>query len=767
LQADPRAGGKPISIINEFSRENQAHLKDIGKTCAYLPLRKWECLQRRPIRDAVRRLIAEQGRVPMAILKITNSGDTDFRGGPAETNIDQIVFETPGPGRATGIFAPAQFGAGLISNAVVLTGDAFENRIRVDFAAPATFSAAGWSFLNWGANDEVQLFGSIGSDTITGSARRDNIATSNGLTNGIDVIAAGAGNDRIQMTGNSFAAGTKVDGGTQEAGGFDEVTSNGVNDDLRAVAFSNVERLTLTNSDSTTILNGNQIGTGAFTQLAAEANEATTLRVLGSDVDLRGVTTFVEWDADNAISIEGTSISSNVLFGSSQDDSIQGTGNSSDLITGGGGKDTLLGGKGADNFRYFAGSEAVAGEVVAGGLGKDAFSLFNTGAIDLGALNAVDIETLDFVSGNSAATLRANQFGGSEILAVSGSAGVDQVIVNAVGQSADLSKVAFNTFTNGTDSITINGSDLQDTLVGSNQNDTIDGKGGNDAMTGGGGDDVFRVGEAGDIVNEAAGQGLADKVIVTTSYVLTKGAEVELLTTNSSSATVAIDLTGNELVQEIFGNAGVNTLNDGGVGAADTLRGFGGNDTYRVFNSGDVIIESSSQGVTDRVTAAVDYTLGKGIFIELFTTNGSTGTSNIDLTGNEIAQEILGNAGDNRLEGKGGADSLRGFGGADSFTFATALGAGNIDTIVDFNVADDRFLLSDAIFTELDVGTLSAAAFRANTTGLAQDTSDRIIYETDTGKLFYDEDGTGAIAGIQFATISVNLALTNADFSVA
>jgi hypothetical protein len=703
----------------------------------------------------------------MATLTIINNGNTDFRGGPAEVNIDKILFQTPGPATSTAIFAPAQFGAGLISNTVELIGDANQNRVRVDFAAATTFSAAGWKFTNWGGTDETQLFGSTGSDTITGSAQRDNIATSNGLTNGIDVISAGNGNDKIQMTGNSFAAGTKVDGGSHNFGGFDEVTSNGTNDDLTLVAFSNVERLSLITNGQTTIVNGKQIGTGGFTQLAADAGETVTLRVRGSDVDLRGVTTFVNWDADNAISIEGTSISSNVLFGSSQNDTIKGTGASSDLITGGGGLDTLIGNKDADNFRYFAGAEAVAGEIVDAGLGIDNLSLFNTGAIDFSPLAISGVEGLDFISGNSTATFESDQIGGAAITAISGSAGVDQIIVNAVGQAANLGNLIFSFFTNGADSITINGSALQDALTGSSQNDTIDGKAGNDSMTGGGGDDVFRVGEAGDIVNEELGAGLADKVIITTSYVLTKGAEVELLTTNSSSATVAIDLTGNELTQEIFGNAGVNTLNDGGKGAADTLRGLGGNDNYRVFNAGDVIVEGSSQGTADRVTAAVDYVLGKGVFIELFTTNGSTGTSDIDLTGNEVAQEILGNAGDNRLEGKGGADTLRGFAGADSFTFATALGADNIDTIVDFNVADDRTLLSDAIFTALTPGTLSGEAFRANLTGLAQDGDDRIVYETDTGKVFYDEDGTGAIAGIQFALIGANLALTNADFSVA
>ncbi len=48
---------------------------------------------------------------------------------------------------------------------------------------------------------------------------------------------------------------------------------------------------------------------------------------------------------------------------------------------------------------------------------------------------------------------------------------------------------------------------------------------------------------------------------------------------------------------------------------------------------------------------------------------------------------------------------------------------------------------------------LSLAQFAANASGTAQDSSDRIIYETDTGKLFYDSNGStaGAIDPVRSA----------------
>ena len=62
------------------------------------------------------------------------------------------------------------------------------------------------------------------------------------------------------------------------------------------------------------------------------------------------------------------------------------------------------------------------------------------------------------------------------------------------------------------------------------------------------------------------------------SYGLGAGVHVETLSTPGHGGTAAIDLTGNELANCAFGNAGDNRLNGGG--GVDVLRGFGGNDTF-------------------------------------------------------------------------------------------------------------------------------------------------------------------------------------------
>ena len=148
--------------------------------------------------------------------------------------------------------------------------------------------------------------------------------------------------------------------------------------------------------------------------------------------------------------------------------------------------------------------------------------------------------------------------------------------------------------------------------------------------------------------------------------------------------------------------------------------------------------------------------------------NLSGSNFNDTLYGSNGANAISGGNGNDILIGYGGNDTLTGGAGADRFDFRSALSATtNVDRISDFNVAADTMRLENAIFTALTaVGTLAAGAFRANSTGLAGDSSDRIVYEKDTGELYYDANGSGAGGGIHFATLSANLSLTNADFFI-
>ncbi|MER8731828.1 calcium-binding protein [Mesorhizobium sp. M1227] len=334
-------------------------------------------------------------------------------------------------------------------------------------------------------------------------------------------------------------------------------------------------------------------------------------------------------------------------------------------------------------------------------------------------------------------------------------------VSHALAAGSEIELLATNS-PSGTTAINLTGNAFAQTIQGNAGANVINGAGGADTLVGYGGNDTYYVDNAGDRVFEVVGGG-TDKVLASASFALvhSAGAQVELLATTNPSGTAAINLVGNEFAQTIQGNAGANYIN--GMGGADTLTGYGGNDTYLVDNAGDRVIEVAGGG-GDRVFSSVSYALSAGSQVELLATTGPSGTGAINLTGNEFTQAIQGNAGANVINGGGGADILTGNGGNDAFVFNSALGAGNIDKVTDFNKLQDKIQLDDAVFAGLKLGGLSSDAFFAGTA--AHDSSDHIIYNSSTGALSFDSDGIGGAAQIQFATLSPGLSLTAGSFLV-
>ena len=52
---------------------------------------------------------------------------------------------------------------------------------------------------------------------------------------------------------------------------------------------------------------------------------------------------------------------------------------------------------------------------------------------------------------------------------------------------------------------------------------------------------------------------------------------------------------------------------------------------------------------------------------------------------------------------------------------------------------------------------LLAGQYEQNLTGVSTLGASRVIYETDTGKLFFDVDGVGGASGVLFAQVTANL----------
>ncbi len=144
--------------------------------------------------------------------------------------------------------------------------------------------------------------------------------------------------------------------------------------------------------------------------------------------------------------------------------------------------------------------------------------------------------------------------------------------------------------------------------------------------------------------------------------------------------------------------------------------------------------------------------------------NGEAGDDLID--GGSGNDRLFGGAGSDNLAGGLGNDRLTGGTGNDNFLFATPLSASNnVDRIVDYAVADDTIQLENLVFTALTAtGPLAAGRFVVGTK--AMDADDFIIYNPNTGALYYDENGSVAGGKVKFATLDTGLALTYNDFVV-
>jgi Ca2+-binding RTX toxin-like protein len=375
-----------------------------------------------------------------------------------------------------------------------------------------------------------------------------------------------------------------------------------------------------------------------------------------------------------------------------------------------------------------------------------------------------DDDTLIGGTGND--TLIGGQ-GGDALL---GGAGSDTASYAgaAVGVSISLATPGSNTGEAAGDSFNsienVTGSTHADFIEGNGGTNVLRGGGGADVLQGLAGNDTYYVDSADDTVVEGTGQGTADLVATSVSYVLSAAAQVETLRTTSNGGTAAIDLTGNSFNQTIIGNNGVNILRGGG--GTDVLQGLGDNDTYFVDSADDTVIEGSGQGTADLVATNVSYVLSATAQVETLRTTSNGGTMAINLTGNAVAQTVTGNAGVNVINGGLGNDKLAGLGGDDFFVFNTALGSQNVDTITDFNyLSNDTFQFDDAVFGGIGgTGALNANFFVAATHAL--DSTDHIIYDRSTGALFYDADANGIGAAIQFATLANKVVLTASDFQV-
>ncbi|WP_416670971.1 calcium-binding protein [Egbenema bharatensis] len=240
---------------------------------------------------------------------------------------------------------------------------------------------------------------------------------------------------------------------------------------------------------------------------------------------------------------------------------------------------------------------------------------------------------------------------------------------------------------------------------------------------------------------------------------------------------VIIGNSGNNLLQGLGGNdtlvggAGDDTL-DGGTGS-NLMQGGLGDDTYIVNSATDLVVENPNEG-TDTVLAALSYTLTENVENLRLTGNG-----NINGTGNELNNVIIGNAGVNTLDGGAGNDTLIGGrgrdrmvggSGADRFVFTGP--RDGVKRIADFNrrEGDKLVFLNQAFEGSEGFEGLRSGRIRRNQFHVgkrAESDRHRFIYNENRGILFYDADGAGGQRQVRIATFANQPTLRASDIIVA
>lgn len=371
-------------------------------------------------------------------------------------------------------------------------------------------------------------------------------------------------------------------------------------------------------------------------------------------------------------------------------------------------------------------------------------------------------------------------------------------VVEGLGQGIDTvkSSVSFalganteNLVLAGTANIQGTGNDGANMITGNSGNNTITGGLGSDVLTGGGGNDTFVIakGDGSDILTDfSAGQGAGDVAKLTgfwfNSFADIKSAMSEvgndvylkldnletLVFRNHHMSDFAADdfqLPSSPPVsadplhwimettprESLYGTPSNEALSGSG-----RLAGGDGDDTYTV-TANSVVVEGVNEGVDTVISWLSSYTLTANVENLVLKQGGSTGN------GNELVNRITGTTGNDTLNGKGGNDWLTGDGGKDTFVFDKP-GTG-IVTITDFSPSDDKLALVGAGFGPLgNVGALNAGTFVSGTA--AEDATDHIIYDKGTGNIYYDIDGSGSAAMVQFAHINPGLDLNAGNFLV-
>ena len=653
------------------------------------------------------------------------------------TDVEQVLFDADG-----------QFGA--------TTGD----QTLVTLNSLLGIGTAGADSLT-GTSGNDSLTGLAGADTLSGLAGND---TLDGGT-GADSLVGGAGDDLYIADATDTLVETA-------GGGTDTVTINAsytLGAELENLVLLGTANYTGVGNALANTVTGNAVNNALY---GADGND-TLVGLAGNDT--------LQGQVGND-SLDG-GIGTDLLYGGDGTDSVNG-GDGNDTLDGGTGADSLIGGAGNDLY-YADGTDTVV-ELAGGGL--DTVATGSSYTLSAEVENLVVLGTANY---NGAGNLLANLMSGN------------------IGNNTFFGGEGNDTLNGGVGNDTLLGQGGNDQLNGGAGTDSLAGGAGDDLYLADSLDTITEAAGAGtDTVQIGGSYALTANVehltlLGSANYTGVGNLLANLITGNTGNNTL-FGADGNDTLNAGLGNdnlqgqAGTDVL-DGGVGndslnggtGNDTLSGGDGNDTLEgstgadaltggagddlyIADGADLLTEALGGGI-DTVHVASSYTLGAELENLLL-----LGTAAFNGAGNALANSLTGNAGNNAffagegndsvngaagndtLQGQGGEDvldgglgldSLLGGLGNDQFRFSTVLNAAtNLDTISDFASGQDKIGLNAAIFGGVDAASLASGAFFALGSTASQ-ADDRVVYDQTTGALYYDADGSGAGAAVQFALI--------------
>ncbi|MCU0730424.1 MAG: choice-of-anchor L domain-containing protein, partial [Hyphomonas sp.] len=589
------------------------------------------------------------------------------------------------------------------------------------------------------------LIGGIGTDQMFGGAGTDTFVT--GL--GADIVNGGDDFDMVSYAGALAEIIVALDGSRASQGsdaqgdlfnGVEGVEGTAFADQLRGTTGFNI-LLGLAGNDFFEGLGGADFidgGAGIDTVAFTGVNTGVLVdTAFGGNGGGAAGASFISIE-----SVIGTSAADTVRGGEGADTFSGGAGG--DILDGRGGADLLEGGDGADQLFGGAGNDALVGgagaDLLNGGDGFDTVSYSTSGL-------AVIVDAL-FNGGNT------NDAAGDVLL------NIEQIVGSIFGD-------------------TVRGTSVDNILIGLGGADILDARGGADQLFGGDGADQLFGGDDNDNLIGGAGADL-----------LNGGAGADFAIYSSAFSGVSLALDGSLAGQgEAAGDTFVEVEHVIGSANADTIRGdaqanwiYGeqGNDRIEGMIGADVLFGDAGDDVM--IGGAGGDFLDGGFGFDTADYSGSASAVQIDLqfssgnlggdaqgdfifniervigtSGNDVlrggfgGEQLRGGLGADVLDGRDGSDTLEGgagsddlWGGAGADRFLFSVPTDGPDRLWDF-AAEDRIQFDDGAFNLF--GSPVSRFQSAENALLFSATGASLSFQTATGALWYDPDGTSGSGG--------------------